>query len=75
MEFVATVDHDAPFGLRFVPTEAAYRYMARLQKKKIARARLTCTPFDYPVRLYRMSLATTSLEDQRFILIWGILAL
>ncbi|RVX07120.1 Retrovirus-related Pol polyprotein from transposon 297 [Vitis vinifera] len=25
MEFVATVDHDTPFGLRFVPTEADYR--------------------------------------------------
>ena len=52
MEFVATVNHDAPFGLRFVPTEADYRYMARLhKKKKRMRARLTCTPFDYPVRL------------------------
>ena len=55
MEFVATVDHDTPFGLGFVPTEADYRYMARLHQEKI-RARLTCTPFDYPIRPYRMSL-------------------
>ena len=46
MDFVATVDHDAPFG--FVPTEANYRYMARLSRERV-RARLTCTPFDYPI--------------------------
>ncbi|WKA04749.1 hypothetical protein VitviT2T_022757 [Vitis vinifera] len=53
MDFVATVDHDAPFG--FVPTEANYRYMARLSRERV-RARLTCTPFDYPIHPYRMSL-------------------
>ncbi|KAL6350625.1 hypothetical protein AAG906_022335 [Vitis piasezkii] len=41
---LATVDHDIPFGLGFVPT------------KERVRARLTCTPFDYPVRPYEMSL-------------------
>ena len=56
MEFVATVDHDTPFGLGFAPTEADYRYMAHLHRERV-RARLTCTPFDYPVRPYRMSLA------------------
>ena len=56
MEFVATVDHDTPFGLGFVPTKADYRYMAHLHRERV-RARLTCTPFDYPVRPYRMSLA------------------
>ena len=55
MEFVATVDHDTPFGLGFVPTEADYRYMARLHWERV-RARLTCTLFDYPAP-YRMSLA------------------
>ena len=55
MEFVATVDHDTPFGLGFVPTEANYRYMARLHRERV-RARLTYTPFDYPVCPYRMSL-------------------
>ena len=49
-------DHDVPFELRFVPTKAYYRYMARLCKKRV-RARLTHTPFDYPIRLYTMSLA------------------
>ncbi|KAL6350070.1 hypothetical protein AAG906_004005 [Vitis piasezkii] len=56
MEFVATVDHDTPFGLGFVPTEADYRYMARLHQERV-KAHLTCTPFDYPVHPYRMSLA------------------
>ena len=56
MEFVAIVDHDTPFGLRFVSTEAGYRYMAHLHRERV-RARLTCTSFDYPVRPYRMSLA------------------
>ena len=56
MEFVATVDHDTPFGLGFVPTKADYRYMARLHRERV-RAHLTCTPFDYPVRPCRMSLA------------------
>ncbi|RVW58501.1 hypothetical protein CK203_110019 [Vitis vinifera] len=36
--------------------EADYRYMAHLHRKRV-RALLTCTPFDYPVRPYRMSLA------------------
>ena len=27
-EFMAFSDHDVPFGLRFIPTEADYRYMA-----------------------------------------------
>ena len=56
MEFVAIVDHGIPLGLGFVPTEVDCRYMARLHWERV-RARLTCTPFDYPVRPYRMSLA------------------
>ena len=55
MEFVATVNHDTPFGLGFVPIEASYRYMVRLHRERV-RARLTCTPFDYLVHSYRMSL-------------------
>ena len=43
------------FGLGFIPTEIDYQYMARLRKKKV-RARLSHTPFDYPIRPYRMSL-------------------
>ena len=27
-EFMAFSDHDVPFGLRFIPTKADYRYMA-----------------------------------------------
>ena len=56
MEFVAIIDHDTPFGLRFVLTEADYRNMVHLHRERV-RARLTCTPFDYPVHPYRMSLA------------------
>ena len=32
-EFIAIPDHDVPFGLGFIPTEADYRYMARLRKE------------------------------------------
>ncbi|RVW94945.1 Retrovirus-related Pol polyprotein from transposon 17.6 [Vitis vinifera] len=55
-EFIAAIDHDMTFGLGFIPTEVDYRYMARLCKKRV-RARLSHTPFDYPIRPYRMSLA------------------
>ena len=55
-EFIATVDHDTPFGLGFFPTEADYRYMALLHKETI-RARLLHMPFDYLIRPYRMILA------------------
>ena len=55
-EFIAIPDHDIPFGLRFIPIEVDYRYMARLRKKMV-RARLTHTPFYYLVRPYTMSLA------------------
>ncbi|RVW68580.1 Transposon Ty3-G Gag-Pol polyprotein [Vitis vinifera] len=54
-EFIATIDHDTPFGLGFVPIEANYRYMILLHKKRL-RARLLHMSFDYPIRLYRMSL-------------------
>ena len=53
-EFMAIPDHDVPFELGFIPTEADYRYIARLRKERV-RARLTHTPFDYPVRPYTMS--------------------
>ncbi|RVW18920.1 hypothetical protein CK203_102504 [Vitis vinifera] len=55
-EFIAIPDHDVPFGLRFIPTEADYLYMARLHKERV-RARLTHTPFDYPLRPYTRSLS------------------
>ena len=55
-EFMAIPDHDVPFGLGLIPTEVDYRYMTRLRKERV-RARLTHTPFDYPVRLYTISLA------------------
>ncbi|RVW89758.1 hypothetical protein CK203_047208 [Vitis vinifera] len=40
----------------FIPTEADYLYMARLRNERV-RARLTHTPFYYPVRPYTRSLA------------------
>ena len=52
---MAILDHDVPLGLGFIPTEVDYRYMARLRKERV-RARLTHTPFDYPIRPYTMSL-------------------
>ncbi|KAL6348453.1 hypothetical protein AAG906_007385 [Vitis piasezkii] len=55
-EFITAIDHDTTFGLGFIPTEADYRYMARLRKERV-RARLSHTPFDYLIRPYRMSLA------------------
>ncbi|KAL6342810.1 hypothetical protein AAG906_016645 [Vitis piasezkii] len=55
-EFIAAIDHDMTFGLGFIPTKVDYRYMARLRKERV-RARLSHTPFDYPIRPYRMSLA------------------
>ena len=55
MEFVATVDHDTSLGLGFVPTEADYRYMMRLHRESV-RAHLSCTPFYYLVRSYKMNL-------------------
>ncbi|KAL6346575.1 hypothetical protein AAG906_000193 [Vitis piasezkii] len=55
-EFMAFPDHDVPFRLGFIPIKADYRYMARLRKERV-RARLTHTPFYYPVRPYTMSLA------------------
>ncbi|RVW98084.1 Pro-Pol polyprotein [Vitis vinifera] len=54
-EFITIPDHDVPFGLGFIPTEVDYRYMARLRKER-ARARLTHTPFEYPLRPYTRSL-------------------
>ena len=55
-EFIAAIDHDMTFGLGFIPTEVDYHYMARLCKERV-RTRLSHTPFDYPIRPYRMSLA------------------
>ena len=55
-EFIAAINHDTTFGLRFIPTKVDYRYMARLHKERV-RVRLSHTPFDYPIRPYRMSLA------------------
>ena len=34
-EFMAIPDHDVPFGLGFIPTEADYRYMTRLCKERV----------------------------------------
>ena len=55
-KFIIIPDHDVPFGLGFIPTEADYLYMARLRNERV-RARLTHTPFYYPVRPYTRSLA------------------
>ena len=54
-EFIVVVDHDTPFGLGFVPTEADYKYMALLRKERL-RACLLHMSFDYPIRPYKMNL-------------------
>ena len=56
IEFTSVMDHDSPFGLGYVPTEANFRYMVRLCKERIM-ARLSLMPFDYPLRSYTMCLA------------------
>ena len=53
---MAILDHDIPFGLGFIPSEANYQYMVRLRKMWV-RAQLTHTPFDYHVHPYTMSLS------------------
>ena len=55
-EFIAFSDREVPFELGFIPTKADYRHMARLRRERM-RARLTRTPFYYPVRPYTLSLA------------------
>ena len=55
-EFTSVMDHDSPFGLGYVPTEADFRYMARLHKERIME-RLSYMPFDYPLNPYTMCLA------------------
>ena len=54
-EFMTFLDHDVPLRLGFISTEADYRYMVRLRRERVM-ARLTHTPFDYPVCLYTLSL-------------------
>ena len=54
-EFMTFPDHNVPFRLGFIPTEADYRYMVRLHKEWV-RAQLTHTPFDCPVCPYTLSL-------------------
>ena len=66
MDFVVTIDHDTPFGLRFVLIEADYRYMARLHKKRV-RARLAAHYSIILFILIGVVWQTTSLGDQRFI--------
>ncbi|KAL6348330.1 hypothetical protein AAG906_005630 [Vitis piasezkii] len=61
-EFIATIDHDTPFSLGFVPTEVDYKYMALLRNERL-RARLLLMPFDYPIHPYKMSLADYFLSD------------
>ena len=62
-EFIATIDHDTPFSLGFVPTEVDYKYMAFLRNERL-RAHLLHMPFDYPIHRYRMSLADLSVLGQ-----------
>ena len=74
MEFVATIDYDTPFRLGFVPIEADYRHMAQLHIERV-RTLLTCTPFDYPARLYKMSLPDYFVRESEVHSYMGILAL
>ncbi|XP_034693811.1 uncharacterized protein LOC117920414 [Vitis riparia] len=55
-KFTFTVDHDAPYGLGYIPTEADARYMSQLRRDRV-RARMSGIPFDYPLRPYTFQLA------------------
>ncbi|RVX22733.1 hypothetical protein CK203_008487 [Vitis vinifera] len=55
-EFTFTVDHDMPYGLGYIPTEADARYMSQLRRDRV-RARMSGIPFDYPLRPYTFQLA------------------
>ena len=55
-EFITVLDHDPPFGLRFVPVEVDFRCMAQLRQERV-RSRLHHIPFDYPLRPYSLRLA------------------
>ncbi|RVW70807.1 Retrovirus-related Pol polyprotein from transposon 17.6 [Vitis vinifera] len=55
-EFTFTVDHDTPYGLGYIPTEADARYMSQLRRDRV-RARMSGIPFDYPPRPYTFQLA------------------
>ena len=63
-EFIATVDHDTPFGLGFVPIKVDYRYMALLRKERLI-ARLLHRPFGYPIHSYQMSLLDYFMRAQK----------
>ena len=54
-EFITVVDHDPPFGLRFVPLEADFRCMAQLRQERV-RSRLHHIAFGYPLRPYSLRL-------------------
>ncbi|KAL6315019.1 hypothetical protein AAG906_030855 [Vitis piasezkii] len=61
LEFIATVDHDTPFGLSVVPTEADYRYMTLLRNERLE---LICSMCHLTILFspYRMSLANYFLQ-------------
>eukprot|EP00261_Vitis_vinifera_P030644 XP_019071887.1 PREDICTED: uncharacterized protein LOC109121615 [Vitis vinifera] len=55
-EFTFTVDHDIPYGLGYIPTEADECYMSQLRRDRV-RARMSDIPFDYPLCPYTFQLA------------------
>ena len=55
-EFTFTVDHDMPYGLGYIPTEADARYMSQLRRDRV-RPHMSGSPFDYPLRPYTFQLA------------------
>ncbi|KAL6332864.1 hypothetical protein AAG906_017131 [Vitis piasezkii] len=55
-EFTFTIDHDMPYRLGYIPTEADARYMSQLRRDRV-RARMSGIPFDYPLRPYTFQLA------------------
>ena len=65
-EFIAIPDHEVPFGLEFISTKVDYQYVARLRKERV-RARLTHTPFDYPICSYTWAWRTTQTHSDGII--------
>ena len=54
-DFITTLDHGPPFGLRFVLVEANFRCMEQLRQERV-RSRLHHIPFDYLIHPYSLRL-------------------
>ncbi|KAL6337991.1 hypothetical protein AAG906_007791 [Vitis piasezkii] len=65
-EFMTILDHDVPFRLKFIPTEADYRYMVRLRKERLSDGapRTSASALTASSSPDRMSLMTLYFPDE-----------